>query len=105
MTKRGPATVRVIRVGIPGLMSLPKENHNMTNQQLREVFITYDAIMRNNDAVDAVANCDDGLYGAFGELIDTASERLGRRLTDEEHDMVEHAFHGYQVALRGSLVA
>ena len=51
----------------------------------------YDTICRANrsddwDTLAAVGNCEDGPYGAFGEVLDTFFDLHGRRTTQAEHD-------------------
>lgn len=54
----------------------------------------YDAIVRANttpdyDALAAVATCDEGVYGAWGEVIDTAEERGYPVADDAALDVLE----------------
>lgn len=77
------------------------------SERARAAVKKYDRQVRANttpeyDALAAVAACDEGLYGAYGELCDVACEAVGgdRVLTDAEHDALWAAFQSYQARLR-----
>lgn len=57
----------------------------------------YEESIRKNmspewDTIKLVAECKDGIYGAFGELLDTATDyACGRELTQAEKDALQSA--------------
>lgn len=78
-----------------------------TAAQCVKVAEAYDAIVRTNDAREAVAKCDDDIYGAWGEFIDTANE-LGFAVSafDEDTravDLLQATFDGWRDTLRKEL--
>jgi hypothetical protein len=82
------------------------------------VVARYDKHVRKNDAVKAVALCEDGTYGAFGELIEVVDEVFPQQqgldnlglfdragfVSDRFSDALEDAFERYQVRLKEELV-
>lgn len=77
------------------------------------VLAEYDRIVRLNDALLAVATDEDGLYGAWGEVIDTAAEYTRAPLpwasadqTEEQRvlfDALHAAWQRYRTAIRSEL--
>lgn len=77
----------------------------------QEVITKYDEIVRGNmsadwDTIKAVAECEDGMYGALGELFEVA-EDLGYPLEDDaDRDALQDAFEDeYQPRLRAEVAA
>lgn len=75
------------------------------------ILAAYDTEVRRNttpewDALRAVATCDEGYQGAFGEVLDTAEE-LGypTPIDDAFYDLLEEAFRAYQTRLVAELAA
>jgi predicted molibdopterin-dependent oxidoreductase YjgC len=74
---------------------------------VERVIARYDEIVRANQSpewntVVAVATCDEGLYGAFGEVLDVATE-MGCPNDDAFVDELEAAFSAYQARLRDEI--
>jgi len=44
------------------------------DRDAERVITVYDAAVRKNGAERVVANCDEGYYGVFGEVIDTVED-------------------------------
>lgn len=82
------------------------------DQIVSETMVSYDMIVQHNRAQRAVAECEDGLYGAWGEVLQTAAE-LGHKINwqHEERTLYERALHDalfaawktYQAGLRTAL--
>lgn len=76
------------------------KEHRTPNEIIDEIIAAYDAIVRANDAVEAVAYCEDGIYGAFGEVCEVAND-LGYGLCQGvSSDDIAPAFAAYQAGLR-----
>lgn len=80
----------------------------MTAADLLKIITRYDEIVRGNmsddlDTIAAVASCKDGIFGAWGEVLDTAND-LGYADSTGLDAAMEVALHdlfvAYQEALR-----
>lgn len=74
-----------------------------------EMLAEYNALIRVNrsedwDTVRAVAYCEDGLYGAFGELCELVEELSGEPTSGVEDNILRPLFKAYQSALRVEIV-
>lgn len=78
-----------------------------TAEQCLKVAEAYDAIVRTNEARKAVADCNEDIYGAWGEFIDTANEcGFAVSAFDEDTravDMLRSTFDGWRETLRAEL--
>lgn len=77
---------------------------------LFSIIAAYDSEVRANrsadwDTVAAVANCEDGLMGAWGEVGETADRLYAGELSDAQYDALHDLFLAYQQALRVELAA
>lgn len=86
-----------------------EQDRTLDDAAVAAVITEYDRVVRLNastteyrDVLTDVAHDDEGLYGVFGEVLDTANE-LGHDLTDADHDALEAATHAYQARLRAEL--
>jgi hypothetical protein len=72
--------------------------------QVGAIMGRYDDLVRGNwseawDTLAAVALCEDGLYGAWGEVLDVAGA-LDIEMDDATRDKLHDAFLAYQTRLR-----
>jgi hypothetical protein len=83
------------------------EARTLTDAAISGLIAQYDAIVRKNttpdyNALAAVASCDEGIYGAFGEITEMLSEEYPT-FTDADSDVLEIEFKAYQSRLRAEL--
>lgn len=74
------------------------------------VLVSYDGVIRRNstpewDTVRAVAECRDGLMGAWGEVLDEAAAYDYPTEDDDAVDLLYDLFGGYQEALAREVAA
>lgn len=74
-----------------------------TAATLADIIARYDALIRKNESSEwptrrLVADCQDGIMGAWGEVVDLAPE-----LSDAGYSALHDMFLAYQAALRVEL--